>query len=149
MLCFASNCIKALKTDAIYSGNVESAFIKTGFRNLKKACEKGRGLLKHKGAETHKGAVQRFIQAYINNNSVGDLLSANYEIQKEQNRNNLLKVYQTSGSWLAKGSSFVEIGTIKTAVNLIRTFINLIRTFINWINWINSEHKKTNNSKIG
>ena len=113
---FCFYCIKVLKAGAISSGNVESAFVKAGFRNWKKACQKGRGLLKHQGAETHKEAVQRFIQATINNHNVGDLLSTNYEIQKEQNRNNLLKVISNirflarqgipfRGDWNNKNSS--------------------------------------------
>ena len=48
--------------------------------------------IKNQGVETHKEAVQRFIQAPINKHNVGDLLSTNYEIQKEQNRNYLLTV---------------------------------------------------------
>ena len=47
MLHFAFFYIKALSKGQISTGNIGSAFVKTGFRNWKKALEKDRGLLKH------------------------------------------------------------------------------------------------------
>lgn len=66
--------------------------MRTGFRNWKKACEKGRGFLKHQEAEAHQEAFQRFMLAPITNYNVGDLISTEHQRQKKINRANLLKI---------------------------------------------------------
>ena len=73
--CFV--CIKALSKGQISTGNVESAFVKTGFRNWKEALEKDRGLLKHQQSSAHNHAVQRYVNAPVENHDVGEMTSSN------------------------------------------------------------------------
>ena len=70
-------CIKALSKGQISTANVESAFVKTGFRNSKKALEKDRGLLKHQQSSAHNDAVQRYVNAPVENHDVGEMTSSN------------------------------------------------------------------------
>ena len=52
---------KALSKRQISIGKIESAFVKNGFLNWKKAFEKDRGLLKHLQSSAHNDAVQRYV----------------------------------------------------------------------------------------
>ena len=88
--CFV--CIKALSKGQISTGNVESAFVKTGFRNWKKALEKDRGLLKHQQSSAHNDAIQRYINGSVENHDFGEMTSSNITQLKRTNTNNLLKI---------------------------------------------------------
>ena len=75
VFCFV--CIKALSKGQISTGNVESTFAKTGFQNQKKAFEKDCGLLKHQQPSAHNDAVQRYVNAPVENHDVGEITSSN------------------------------------------------------------------------
>ena len=90
VFCFV--CIKTLSKGQIYTGNVESAFVKTGFWNWKKALEKDRGLLKHQQSSAHNDAVQRYVNAPVENHDVGEMTSSNITQLRRTNTNNLLKI---------------------------------------------------------
>ena len=88
--CFV--CIKALSKGQISTGNVESVFVKIGFRNRKKALEKDRGLLKHQQSSAHNHVVQRYVNAPVENHDVGEMTSSNITQLRRTNTNNLLKI---------------------------------------------------------
>ena len=69
-------CIKTLSKGQIFTGNVESVFVKTRFQNWKKVLEKDRGLLKHQQSSAHNVA-QRYVNAPVENHDVGEMTSSN------------------------------------------------------------------------
>ena len=89
---FCFSCIKALSMGAISSGNVEPAFVKTGYRNWKRACEVDRGFMKHCASEAHREAVERVVKAPVENRNAGEMLSSGYQKEKELKRNALFKI---------------------------------------------------------
>ena len=54
--------------------------------------EKGRGLLKHQQSSAHNDAVQRYVNAPVENHDVGEITSSNITQLKRTNINNVLKV---------------------------------------------------------
>ena len=89
---FCFFCTKSLSKGQISTGNIESAFVKTGFWNWKKALEKDRGLLKHQQSSAHNDAVQRYVNAPVENHDVGEMTSSNITQLRRTNTNNLLKI---------------------------------------------------------
>ena len=85
-------CIKALSKGQISTRNTESAFVKTSFRNWKKALEKDRGLLKHQQSSAHNDAVQRYVNAPVENHDVSEMTSSKITQLRRTNTNNLLKI---------------------------------------------------------
>ena len=75
VFCFV--CIKALSKGPIFTGKVESAFVETAFRNWEKALEKNRGLLKHQQFSANNNAVQRYVNAPVENHDVDEMASNN------------------------------------------------------------------------
>ena len=74
-LCFV--CIKALFKSQISTGNVESVFEKTRFRNRKKALENDHGLLKHQQSSALNDAVQSYVHAPVEIHDVWEMISSN------------------------------------------------------------------------
>ena len=72
--CFV--CIKALSKAQISTGNVESAFVKTGFQNWKKALKKDCSLLNHQQSSAHNDAVQRCVNAPVENHDIVEITSS-------------------------------------------------------------------------
>ena len=54
--CFV--CIRALSVGAISSNNVEQTFVKTGFRNWKKALDKEKGFLLNETSASYGEAIE-------------------------------------------------------------------------------------------
>ena len=84
--------IKALSKGQISTGNIESAFVKTGFQNWKRALEKDHGLLKHQQPSAHNDAVQHHVNGPVENHDNGKMASSNIMQLTRTTTSNLLKI---------------------------------------------------------
>ena len=94
-LAFCHTCVEAVKTGKVKSlGTGDLAFVSRGFCNWKDATGNKGAFNTHEKSGTHKMAVECLVTLPTSYRKVGEMLSSQYALDKQNNRGYLLKVFQ-------------------------------------------------------
>ena len=94
-LAFCHTCVEAVKTGKVKSlGTGDLAFVLRGFCNCKDATGNKGAFNTQEKSGTHKMAVECLITLPTSYRKVGEMLSSQYALDKQNNRGYLMKVFQ-------------------------------------------------------
>ena len=94
-LAFCHTCVQAVKTGKIKSlGTGDLAFVSRGYCNWKDATGNKGAFNTHEKSGTHKMAVECLVTLPTSYRNVGEMLSTQHALDKQNNRDYLLKVFQ-------------------------------------------------------
>ena len=113
---FCFHCIKAFQQKKLVNSKLESTFISEGFSNWKKAIEK---FGKHQSTDCHKEAILKLVTLPKQSKDVGELLSAQHALEKEENQKYLKKIVSNL-RFLARQNIGLTNGTDPSESNFIQ-----------------------------